>query len=107
VQAGTAVIVTGTSAFTAGQWALGALLYEANVAGKATAAVATDPAGCLKSQDKDVMYYYRRQMRCAPPAQLSTSCMHNYRPSDAARSSASTGAPRPPRGRSTVRVAAT
>jgi hypothetical protein len=64
VQAGTAVVVTGTSAFTAVQWALGALLYEKNVAGKATPAAASDPAGCLKSQTKDVMFYYRRQMRC-------------------------------------------
>lgn len=65
MQAGTAVIVTGTSAFTAVQWAIGALLYERNVLGVPTATIAVDPAGCLKNLKKDNMFYYRRQMRCA------------------------------------------
>ena len=58
-------MVTGTSAFSAVQWALGAIMFEDNVAGKATAEVKSDPLGCLSKMNKDVMFYYRRQMRCA------------------------------------------
>ena len=65
VQAGTAVIVTGTSGFVAAQMALGALLFESSVEGKATAAIRSDPEGCLDSQKEEVMFYYRRQMRYA------------------------------------------
>jgi hypothetical protein len=73
VQAGNTVIVTGTQAFAAVQWALGAILYEKNVAGApANGPLAKpDSAKCLTGLNKDNMYYYRRQMRCVFPSYSS------------------------------------
>lgn len=59
--------MTGTSAFTAVQWAIGGLLFDDVINIEPSTEQVVDGAGCLPSSylQRPTLEYVQRQMRCA------------------------------------------